>query len=78
MKTLGQPLAALLVAGPLLRLPDPQLLAVVLCAALPTAQNSFIYAREYGLDTGPARDAIVASTLVSMVTLSVAAWALGP
>ncbi|MFJ7627108.1 AEC family transporter [Streptomyces sp. NPDC097595] len=77
VKTLGQPLAALLVAGPLLRLPDHQLLAVVLCAALPTAQNSFIYAREYGLDTGPARDAIVASTLVSMVTLSVAAWALG-
>ncbi|MGW1123752.1 AEC family transporter [Streptomyces sp. NPDC002526] len=78
VKTLGQPLAALLVAGPLLHLPDHQLLAVVLCAALPTAQNSFIYAREYGLDTGLARDAIVASTLVSMVTLSVAAWALGP
>ncbi|WP_405936576.1 AEC family transporter [Streptomyces sp. NBC_00726] len=78
VKTLGQPLAALLVAGPLLRLPDHQLLAVVLCAALPTAQNSFIYAREYGLGTGLARDAIVASTLVSMVTLSAAAWALGP
>ncbi|WP_237694362.1 AEC family transporter [Streptomyces sp. SID2563] len=78
VKTLGQPLAALLVAGPLLHLADHQLLAVVLCAALPTAQNSFIYAREYGLDTGLARDAIVASTLVSMVTLSVAAWALGP
>ncbi|MFK0098705.1 AEC family transporter [Streptomyces sp. NPDC091040] len=78
VKTLGQPLAALLVAGPLLHLPDHQLLAVVLCAALPTAQNSFIYAREYGLGTGLARDAIVASTLVSMVTLSVAAWALGP
>ncbi|MFE7578811.1 AEC family transporter [Streptomyces sp. NPDC057521] len=78
VKTLGQPLAALLVAGPLLHLPDRQLLAVVLCAALPTAQNSFIYAREYGLDAGLARDAIVASTLVSMVTLSVAAWALGP
>lgn len=78
VKTLGQPLAALLVAGPLLHLPDHQLLAVVLCAALPTAQNSFIYAREYGLDTGLARDAVVTSTLVSMVTLSVATWALGP
>ncbi|WP_241989808.1 MULTISPECIES: AEC family transporter [unclassified Streptomyces] len=77
VKTLGQPLVALLVAGPLLGLPDDRLPAVVLCAALPSAQNSFIYAREYGLDTGPARDAIVASTLVSMVTLSVAAWALG-
>ncbi|MFF5338962.1 AEC family transporter [Streptomyces sp. NPDC013181] len=77
VKTLGQPLVALLVAGPLLGLSDGRLLAVVLCAALPTAQNSFIYAREYGLDAGPARDAIVASTLVSMVTLSAAAWALG-
>ncbi|WP_018556412.1 MULTISPECIES: hypothetical protein [unclassified Streptomyces] len=30
------------------------------------------------LDTGPARDAIVASTPVSMVTLSLATWALDP
>lgn len=47
-------------------------------AAVPTAQNAYLYAREYGLDTGLARTSGVASTVVSMVTLSFAAWALGP
>ncbi|WP_326735954.1 AEC family transporter [Streptomyces sp. NBC_01022] len=78
LKTLVQPLVAFAVAGPLLHLPDHQVLAVVLCSALPTAQNAYIYARQYGLDTGLARNSVVASTLVSMVTLSFAAWALGP
>ncbi|TWG02812.1 hypothetical protein FHX80_111223 [Streptomyces brevispora] len=78
LKTLVQPLIAFLVAGPLLGLPDQQVLSVVLCSALPTAQNAFIYAREYGLDTGLARNSVVASTVVSMLTLSFATWALGP
>ncbi|MCX5139985.1 AEC family transporter [Streptomyces sp. NBC_00338] len=78
LKTLVQPLVAFAVAGPLLHLPDHQVLAVVLCSALPTAQNAYIYAREYGLDTGLARNAVVASTVASMVTLSCATWALGP
>ncbi|MGW2084260.1 AEC family transporter [Streptomyces sp. NPDC001880] len=78
LKTLVQPLIACAVGGPLLHLPEHQLLAVVLCSALPTAQNAFIYAQQYGLDTRPARDAVVASTVTSMATLSLAAWALGP
>lgn len=79
LKTLLQPLIAFAVGGPLLLdLPEHQLLAVVLCSALPTAQNAFIYARQYGLDTRLARNAVVASTVVSMATLSFAAWALGP
>ncbi|MCX4677514.1 AEC family transporter [Streptomyces sp. NBC_01433] len=79
LKTLLQPLIAFAVGGPLLLdLPEPQLLAVVLCSALPTAQNAFIYARQYGLDTTLARNAVVASTVVSMATLSFATWALGP
>ncbi|WP_405712254.1 MULTISPECIES: AEC family transporter [unclassified Streptomyces] len=77
LKTLVQPLIALAVGGPLLHLPEHQLLAVVLCSALPTAQNAFVYAQQYGLDTRPARNAVVASTVVSMGTLSLAAWALG-
>ncbi|MFC9759263.1 AEC family transporter [Streptomyces sp. NPDC056921] len=76
LKTLVQPLTALAVGGPLLHLPEHQLLAVVLCSALPTAQNAFIYAQQYGLDTRPARNAVVASTVVSMGTLSLATWAL--
>ncbi|MFE6662502.1 AEC family transporter [Streptomyces sp. NPDC057697] len=78
LKTLLQPLVAYLVGGPLLGLPEHQLLAVVVCSALPTAQNAFLYAQQYGLDTRVARDAVVSSTVVSMVTLSLAAWALGP
>lgn len=77
LKTLVQPLIAYAVGGPLLRLPDHQLLAVVVCSALPTAQNVFVYAQQYGLDTRPARDFVVASTVVSMATLSLVVWALG-
>lgn len=78
LKTVVQPLVAFLVAGPLLGLPDHQVLAVVLCSALPTAQNAYLYAREYGLDTGLARRCVVASTVVSMGTLSFGTWVLGP
>ncbi|MET7364454.1 AEC family transporter [Streptomyces sp. NPDC005566] len=79
LKTLVQPVIAFAVGGPLLLdLPGPQLLAVVLCSALPTAQNAFIYAGQYGLDTTLARNSVVVSTIVSMATLSLAAWALGP
>ncbi|MFG2623952.1 AEC family transporter [Streptomyces sp. NPDC048473] len=77
LKTLVQPLIAFVVGGPLLHLPDHQLLAVVLCSALPTAQNAFIYAQQYGLDTRVARNSVVASTVVSMATLSLATWVLG-
>ncbi|MDK0519255.1 AEC family transporter [Streptomyces sp. ML-6] len=77
LKTLAQPLIAFAVGGPLLHLPEHQLLAVVLCSALPTAQNAFIYSQQYGLDIRPARNAVVASTVVSMATLSLATWALG-
>ncbi|MEU9127639.1 AEC family transporter [Kitasatospora sp. NPDC048540] len=78
LKTLVQPLVALAVGGPLLHLPRHQLLAVVLCSALPTAQNAFVYAREYGLSTAVARDSVLSSTLVSMGTLSLVYLALGP
>ncbi|MBO1419850.1 AEC family transporter [Streptomyces sp. FH025] len=78
VKTLVQPLVALAVAGPLLHLPPHQLLTVVLFSALPTAQNVYTYAREYGQGAVLARDTVLWSTLVSMATLSVISWALGP
>lgn len=77
LKTLVQPLIAL-AAGLLLHLPAHQLLTVVLCSALPTAQNAFVFAREYGLSTTLARDSVMSSTLVSMATLSLVYWLLGP
>ncbi|MFI6846736.1 AEC family transporter [Kitasatospora sp. NBC_00085] len=78
VKTLIQPLAAFAVGAFLLHLPPHQLLTVVLFSALPTAQNVFTYAREYGKGTALARDSVLWSTLVSMATLSAVSWALGP
>ncbi|MFD0275683.1 AEC family transporter [Kitasatospora sp. NPDC127111] len=78
VKTLIQPLGAFAVGAFLLHLPAHQLLTVVLFSALPTAQNVFVYAREYGQSTALARDSILWSTLASMATLSAVSWALGP
>ncbi|MFI8182602.1 AEC family transporter [Actinacidiphila glaucinigra] len=78
IKTLVQPLAAFAVGSLVLHLPTHQLFAVVVLSALPSAQNVFIYARQYDLSTALARDAVMLSTLLSMATLSVAAWVLGP
>ena len=69
LKTLFQPAVAYLVGRYALHLAAPDLLAVVLCAALPTAQNVFIYAREYRLPVAVPRDAVIFSTLLSMATL---------
>lgn len=77
VKTLVQPLAAYAVTAFVLHLPPHQLLTVVLFSALPTAQNVYVYAREYGQGTALARDAVLWSTLVSMATLSVISWSLG-
>ncbi|MEV8523856.1 AEC family transporter [Streptomyces sp. NPDC052000] len=54
-----------------------ELFAVVLCAALPTAQNAFIFAAEYRLDTELPRDTVLLTTLLSMVSLSLIAVLLG-
>ncbi len=61
----------------LLDLPGPQLLAVVLLSALPTAQNVYVYARLYGAAPALARSSVLVSTVLSMLTLSAIAWALG-
>ncbi|KDN87184.1 AEC family transporter [Kitasatospora cheerisanensis] len=77
LKTAVQPLAALAVGALLLDLPGPQLLAVVLLSALPTAQNVYVYARLYGAAPALARSSVLVSTVLSMLTLSAIAWALG-
>ncbi|MFD1151222.1 AEC family transporter [Saccharothrix hoggarensis] len=51
----------------------PLRLAAVLCAALPTAQNVYVLARQYRPDARLPRDAVLVSTALSMVTLSVVA-----
>ena len=45
-----QPCVAFVLAGTPYISRGPILLAVVVCSALPTAQNVFIFARKYGLD----------------------------
>ncbi|MFJ5234874.1 AEC family transporter [Kitasatospora sp. NPDC088391] len=77
LKTLVQPLAALAFGALVLDLPRPQLLAVVLLSALPTAQNVYVYARLYGAAPALARSSVLVSTVLSMGTLSGIAWALG-
>lgn len=69
VKTAVQPILAYLLAYYVLGLPAHDVLAVTLCAALPTAQNVFIYASEYGLDTVFARNSVIFSTIVSMAGL---------
>lgn len=72
LKMLAQPLVALGV-GLLLGLPQPVMLAAVLCSALPTAQNIFIATSQYAIDSRFTRDAVLITTLVSMGTLSLVA-----
>lgn len=63
--------------GLLLHLSHAQLLAVVVCAGLPSAQNTFIFAQEYGIGEALANRAVVITTTLSLGTLAAAAALLG-
>lgn len=78
LKTVAQPLLAYALGRWVFGLDGAALLAVAICSGLPTAQNAFIYASEYRLDTDLARDTVLLSTLVSMVSLSLIAYLLTP
>lgn len=75
LKTVVHPLLAYALARAF-RLDGHELYAVVLCAGLPTAQNAFVYAAEYRLDTALVRDAVLLSTVLSTASLSVITWLL--
>ena len=66
IKNLAHPVLAWAIGGPLLGLTGPQLLAVVVCAALPTAQNVFGYAVRYDRGVVLARDAALTTTVISV------------
>lgn len=76
LKIAVQPLLAYALGRWVFGLEGRDLFAVVLCAGLPTAQNAFIFASEYRLDTALARDAVLLSTLLSMGSLSLITWLL--
>jgi len=48
----------------------------VIAAALPAASNGFIIAQRYGLEVGSISSSIVIGTIISLVTVSFAIWAL--
>ncbi|GIF97835.1 AEC family transporter [Catellatospora citrea] len=78
LKVVAQPVAAYLIGRYLLDLDGAALLAVTLVAGLPTAQNTFVYASEFRASTALSRDAILFSSLLSMGTLTLILWLLGP
>ncbi|MFG1938232.1 AEC family transporter [Micromonospora tulbaghiae] len=76
LKLVAQPVIAY-AAGLALDLSAPQLLAVVVCAGLPTAQNTFIFAQEYGVGEAVTNRAVVVTTTLSLATLAATATLLG-
>ncbi|MFG1840287.1 AEC family transporter [Micromonospora sp. NPDC049175] len=76
LKLVAQPVIAY-AAGLALHLSAPQLLAVVVCAGLPTAQNTFIFSQEYGVGEAVANRTVMVTTTLSLATLATAAALLG-
>ena len=77
LKLVVQPSTAYLVARFMLDLEGTALLAVVVLAALPTAQNIFVHATRYDVGVVVARDSIFLTTILSVPTLIVLAVLLG-
>ncbi|KAA2266494.1 AEC family transporter [Solihabitans fulvus] len=73
LKLIAQP-AVTYLAGRLLGVDGHLLFAAVVCAALPTAQNAFVFANQYRLDDRLPRNAVLTSTLLAMISLSLVAW----
>ncbi|WP_448073570.1 AEC family transporter [Georgenia yuyongxinii] len=64
IKTLLAPALAYVLASEVMALRGSELLGTVVVAALPTAQNIFVYAMRYGRAVSFARDTVLVSTLV--------------
>lgn len=76
LKLVAQPSIAFAI-GLLLQLSHAQLLTVVVCAGLPTAQNTFIFAQEYRTGEALANRGVMVTTTLSLATLAAAAALLG-
>jgi malonate transporter and related proteins len=77
LKLMAQPAIAWAVGAFALHLSRPDLLAVTVCAALPTAQNTFIFAKEYGVGEALASRAVLVTTTLSLATLAAITSLLG-
>lgn len=78
LKLAVQPVVAWAVAHLLLGIDGAALLAVVVCAALPTAQNVFVHATRYDRATTLARDTILVTTLGAVPVIALVVLLLGP
>ncbi|WP_353952379.1 AEC family transporter [Knoellia sp. S7-12] len=77
LKLILQPLVAYAVAHFALGVDGHALLAIVVCSALPTAQNIFVHATRYDRATVLARDTILITTMGSVPVILVVAALLG-
>ena len=77
LKLVVQPLVAYAVAHQALGLSGHALLAVVVCASLPTAQNIFVHATRYDRSSTLARDTILVTTTGAVPVIMLVVWALG-
>lgn len=78
LKNLVQPLIAYVLARLLFGLPAEMVLACVVMAALPTAQNVYTYALRFGRGAPLARDATLVTTLCAIPSLLLIAFLLTP
>ena len=77
VKMIVQPLVVWLVASQVLELDGLVLLAVVVCAALPTAQTVYVFASRYDRSATLARDAVLITTTASVPVVSLIVATLG-
>lgn len=77
LKIAGMPLIVWALGRFVFGLEGQHLLASVIMAALPTAQNVFLFASPYGRGMSVARDVILCTTLLSAGALLVVAWTVG-
>lgn len=71
LKLIAQPMVTWVVAGPLMGLPPVTIHTAVVLAALPTGTGSFMLAEFYGREAGLTGRVVLASTLLSVATISV-------
>ena len=70
-KLVVQPIVGYLVGAFVFRLSPQDLLAVTVCAGLPTAQNTFVYAQRYRTAEALASRSVLVTTTLSLATVLV-------
>jgi malonate transporter and related proteins len=78
LKLLALPALAYVLAAHVVALPPLAVAVIVLHAAMPVGANPFLFAARYERSTGPISAAIVASTVIAVVTVSALLLVLAP